>query len=184
MKGISLDTIRLKLVWVFLPILLVFAKPSSSSLLYGVMLSLIGLGIRIWAAGFINKLNDLATNGPYAHTRNPLYVGTLTIGMGFSLASNEPLLILVCLTFFCLVYVPKILQEAKELESRFGDQYRSYAKCVPLVFPRYKAYRNESLPGGGSNGGFSFYRYLANREWEALLATGLVFGLLFVKFLR
>ena len=88
MKGISLDTVRLKLVWVFLPILLVFAKPSSSSLLYGVMLSLIGLGIRIWAAGFINKLNNLATNGPYAHTRNPLYLGTLTIGLGFSLASK------------------------------------------------------------------------------------------------
>ena len=129
-------------------------------------------------------LDDLAINGPYAHTRNPLYVGTLNIGLGFSLASNEPLLILVCLTFFCLVYVPKILQEAKELESRFGDQYRSYAKRVPLILPRYKADRNESLPGAGSNGGFSFYRYLANREWEALLATGLVFGLLFIKFLR
>ena len=72
MKGISLDTVRLKLVWVFLPILLVFAKPSSSSLLYGVMLSLIGLGIRIWAAGFINKLNDLATNGHIGKKRTPI----------------------------------------------------------------------------------------------------------------
>ncbi len=180
MERISLDTIRLKFVWVLLPILLFFSEPSPSSFLCGVIVVLIGLGIRLWAAGFIEKYNSLTTAGPYAHTRNPLYLGTLFIGLGFALVSNEFLMVVVCSMFFCFVYVPKILQEVTDLEERFGVRYRMYAKEVPLVFPQHRPYQEPLL--GDHHNRFRFRRYLFNREWEALLGSVLVFILLFLKY--
>jgi protein-S-isoprenylcysteine O-methyltransferase Ste14 len=179
---ISLDIVRLKFVWLFLPFLLYFATPSSSSLVYAVGVGLVGLGVRFWAAGFINKFSELTTLGPYAHTRNPLYLGSLLIGLSFTIAAGQMLLVLVCLAFFCFVHIPKALREAIELENKFGDQYRDYAISVPLVVPQLTAYRSPFLVSSPVR--FSFRRYWANREWEAFLGTALVFGLLFLRILQ
>lgn len=177
---VSLDTVRLKLVWLLLPVLLCLAAPSLLSLLLGVVVGLFGLGIRLWAAGYIDKLNKLTTHGPYAYTRNPLYLGTLVIGLGFAIAASKVSLVLVCLAFFYFVYLPKVRQEATELEKKFGDQYLGYAQMVRLILPAVKPYR-DSLSEGRSCC-FSLRRYLLNREWEALLTASFVFGLLFLKF--
>jgi len=178
---ISLDTVRLKIVWLLLPVLLYLSTPSFFSLFCGIGVGLVGLGIRFWAAGFINKFSELATLGPYAHTRNPLYLGSLLIGLSFTVASGQVSIVLVCLAFFWLVYIPKARREAIELEKKFGDRYRTYANSVPLVVPRFAAYRAPFV--GRSSERFSLRRYLANREWEAFLGTSLVFILLLLKVL-
>ena len=178
---ISLDTVRLKDVWLLLPVLLYLSTPSFPSLFCGIGFGLVGLGVRCWAAGFINKFSELATLGPYAHTRNPLYLGSFLIGLSFTVASGQVSVFLVCLAFFWLVYIPKAHREAFELERKFGDRYRTYARSVPLVIPRLSAY--QSLFVERSSERFSLDRYFANREWEAFLGTSLVFTLLFLKIL-
>src|ERR1051325_421336 len=88
-----------------------FSQPSFESLAYGVPLSLLGLGLRAWAAGCLYKDRDLATSGPYAHLRNPLYVGTLTVAAGLVIAARSIPLGILFAAVFAFVYLPAIQLE-------------------------------------------------------------------------
>ena len=83
-------TLRLKLVWLLVIPFIWFASPTSPSILWGLALGLIGLLIRAWAAGTIQKEEQLTTTGPYAYTRNPLYIGSLLLGVGITLGGGHP----------------------------------------------------------------------------------------------
>ena len=87
--GLSLRKIRLRLVWLLIIPFLWFASPSPASLIAGAGLAAVGLFIRAWAAGFIRKDKQLATSGPYGHTRNPLYLGSFFIGCGIASMSGH-----------------------------------------------------------------------------------------------
>ncbi len=137
-----------------------------------------GLALRAWAAGSIRKDRELATTGPYAHTQNPLYLGSFILGIGVTVAGGRWIFGVAFLAFFLLVYRATVQREANELEERFGERYRAYRAQVPSVLPRFTAYRAE---GSDAPGGFSGARYLRNREWEAVLGAVAAFAALALK---
>ena len=155
---------------------LVFAQPTLPLLIAGSVVSLMGLGIRAYAAGYLEKDRSLATGGPYAYTRNPLYCGSLLIGIGLVLAGAQWALGVAFVIFFLVVYGPVMRREARNLRQRFGRKYEDYAAAVPLFFPCRKP---RKLP----HEKFEWKRYRRNHEYEAALGylTGVIF--LIVKIL-
>ena len=142
-------------------------------------MSAAGLALRAWAAGSIQKDRELATIGPYAHIRNPLYLGSFILGVGVTIAGGQWVFGVVFLVFFLVVYRATVLHEAAELQARFGESYRVYAAQVPSVLPRIVAYRGERPESAPE--GFSRARYMRNREWEAALGAVAAFGALALK---
>jgi protein-S-isoprenylcysteine O-methyltransferase Ste14 len=151
---------------------LLLAKPSVASLLYGLALALPGLGIRAWAAGYLKKNQDLTDGGPYAWTRNPLYLGTLIAALGLAVSSQSWLVFVITAAVFALVYLPVIEQEEQHLLKLFPG-YRAYAERVPLLMP--------ALPKNSGRGQFAFSVYLWNQEWKAATAYLIAMGYLLWK---
>jgi protein-S-isoprenylcysteine O-methyltransferase Ste14 len=154
-------------------IILVFAwlsHPSPGSLAIGAPVSVLGLLLRGWAAGCLAKNQNLATSGPYAHVRNPLYVGTLLVAAGLVVASRNQYLAVVTALVFAFVYLPVIQLEEQHLHRLFPD-YGMYASQVPALLPRISA-----LPQKKSNP-FRFALYLKNQEYQAgaAFAAGMLF---------
>jgi protein-S-isoprenylcysteine O-methyltransferase Ste14 len=141
--------------------------PTWISLALGIPVSIIGLAIRGWAAGHLEKNSSLTNSGPYAHVRNPLYIGTLTTAAGFVIASRRWELGVVFAAVFLLVYLPVVELEEQHLRKLFPD-YAAYAARVPKLLPRV------SSSGAGTKE-FRWSQYLHNREYEAL--GGFVAGL-------
>jgi protein-S-isoprenylcysteine O-methyltransferase Ste14 len=162
-------------VWLLVVPFLWLARPTPASLAVGGILALLGAALRGWAAGTIRKERELSTTGPYAHTRNPLYLGSFLIGAGVSVAGGRWELALLFLVFFAWVYGRAIRAEARLLGERFGERYAEYARSVPLFVPRVAPYR-DSL--GAAPDGFTLARWRRNREYEALL--GVIAGFAFL----
>jgi protein-S-isoprenylcysteine O-methyltransferase Ste14 len=144
------------------------ARPAPVSLADGAALVILGLLIRAWAAGFLRKHKGLATGGPYARTRNPLYLGSAILALGFAWAGNSLLGAALILGYFALFYAAVMKREETELQRQYGAAFTEYANKVPLFLPQI-------LPGEPV-GGFSSEQYVTNREYQALL--GSVLGLL------
>jgi len=137
------------------------AHPSVRSLALGLPIAAVGLALRAWAAGYIRKNDALATSGPYSYTRNPLYLGSTLLGIGFVLAGADWWMSLGVALLFVLVYLPVIRREEAFLRSRFGEEFNAYAGRVPRLLPRW---------GDGTTAGtFSASLYLRHREYNALL---------------
>lgn len=167
--------VRLGVAWLLVIPFLWFARPTVTTLLAGAGVALAGGFIRGWAAGHIRKDSTLTVAGPYAHVRNPLYVGSFLVGLGVTIAGGVALFVVLFLTFYLLVYSRTALVEARFLEDRYGEAYRSYAAQVPLFIPRASPWRPAA---DGEPPTFSLERYRQNKEWEAGL--GIVAGLLFL----
>jgi protein-S-isoprenylcysteine O-methyltransferase Ste14 len=150
---------------------LVFAQPTVPLLITGSIVALAGLGIRGYAAGHLQKDQRLAVSGPYAYTRNPLYLGSLLIGIGLVLAGSQWVLGVVFIVFFLAVYLPVMRREERNLQQRFGEPFDKYAAAVPLLFPHRKAARL-------SQEKFNWSRYRKNHEYEA--ALGYLIGIIFL----
>jgi protein-S-isoprenylcysteine O-methyltransferase Ste14 len=148
-----------------------FSHPTLESLWWGVPVSVAGLLLRAWAAGCLAKNQQLATGGPYAYTRNPLYVGTLLVAAGLAIAARSPWLAALFVAVFLFVYLPVIQNEEQHLRQLFPD-YAAYAGRVPALFPRLTPARTES-PNP-----FRFSLYLRNQEYQAGL--GFLAGMLFL----
>jgi hypothetical protein len=140
-------------------------KPTPLTLVVGGALALAGLGVRAWAAGHIVKNDRLATTGPYAHTRNPLYFGSFLIASGFALAAHWSMLLLV-VAFFALVYGPTIEKERVKISAMFPDAYAKWEENVPAFLPRPTAWRDPAVPGTER---FSPSLYMRHGEWKAAL---------------
>jgi protein-S-isoprenylcysteine O-methyltransferase Ste14 len=136
-----------------------FAHSTPGSLQIGLPISLAGLALRAWAAGHLAKNQRLATSGPYAFTRNPLYLGTLVTAMGLAAAGDSPGLGVLFAVLFIAVYLPAIELEEQHLTAILRD-YAAYAARVPLLVP--------SIPTGLGRERFSFAQYLKNQEYQAL----------------
>lgn len=160
--------LRLPLGFVLGILYIVFARPTPASLLAGGLVALAGLLVRAWAAGHIVKNDRLATTGPYAHTRNPLYFGSFLIAAGFAIAAHWALLALVAL-FWLLIYAPTIKRERDKILAIFPEQYPEFERNVPAFFPRLTPWRGPGTGPGGDGGAFSSSLYMRHGEWRAAL---------------
>lgn len=183
----SLDArwIRLRAVWLLVIPFLWLARPSPVVMAWGGGLAVLGLTVRSWAAGVIRKGRELSIEGPYAYTRNPLYVGSLLVGVGVTVAGGRWYFVVAFLLFFVLVYGRTILGEAELLEELFGEAYELYARHVPLVVPRVTPWRPPPLapPDRDGRGRFAVDRWRRNREYEAVAGTVAGFAFLAAKML-
>jgi protein-S-isoprenylcysteine O-methyltransferase Ste14 len=169
--------VRLKAIWILIVPFLWLARPTPGTLTVGAALALLGAALRAWAAGTIRKERELSTSGPYAHTRNPLYLGSFLIGLGVTIAGARWVFVALFLAFFAVVYGAVIKKEARLLGELFGAAYADYARSVPLFVPRLAPYR------GAPGGGFTLERWRRNREYEALLGVIAGFAFLTAKLL-
>jgi protein-S-isoprenylcysteine O-methyltransferase Ste14 len=154
-----------------------FARPSWLTLSIGGGVALVGLALRAWSAGHIRKNAALATSGPYAHTRNPLYLGSFLLGIGFTIASGQPWLALPFAALFLGIYYPVMRVEAADLAQLFGGDYQIYARAVPLFLPRLSPYRDEKTKGAK----FDASLYLRYREYQAALGLLIAWVVLALK---
>ena len=156
------------------------ARPDEASVWAGGVVVLVGLLVRGWAAGVLEKNRELAVSGPYAFTRNPLYLGSFVIGVGAVVAGGRLWIGAVFLAFFVWTYGAKMTRESSGLEAHFGEGYRDYRDGVPAFFPRLTPYRPPGKPCRRMTR-FSLARYVRNREWEAALGALAAIGFLVLR---
>src|SRR5437763_14899208 len=153
--------IRVPLGLAFAVLYFWLARPSWRSLEIGATLIVPGLLIRALASGHVRKNEELATSGPYAYTRNPLYLGSLLIGIGFAIAARSSWIGVALVVMFFAIYLPVIRGEENFLRGKFPE-FDGYARSVPRMFPRLWPLPGEKEPSGG----FSFELYRKHREYN------------------
>jgi protein-S-isoprenylcysteine O-methyltransferase Ste14 len=149
-----------------------FARPTPRSLLLGAVAGVVGLWVRAYAAGYLHKQEVLTITGPYAYTRNPLYLGSAILALAVGIATHSWVSASILMIYFALFYSIVMRREESELRPRHGAAFDQYARAVPLFIPRL-------IPAklcADSTGTFSFAQYRKNHEWEA--AVGFIFLLL------
>ena len=165
--------IRVPLGFLFAVLYFWLARPSWRSMMLGAIVVVPGLLIRALASGHVRKNESLATSGPYAYTRNPLYLGSLVMGLGFCVAARSWWVGLALVVMFFAIYLPVIRDEEAFLRRKFPE-FEEYARRVPRMLPRL-------VPAASSeeaSAGFSLDLYLKHREYNALLgATGMMAAL-------
>ena len=167
--------IRVPLGFAFAVLYFWLAQPSWLFIALGAVLIVPGLLIRALASGHVRKNEALATSGPYAYTRNPLYLGSLLIGIGFAVAARSWWVGVVLVVMFFAIYMPVIRDEEKFLRGKFPE-FDEYARRVPRMFPRLTPFRS-----GEEGGGFSMELYWKHREWNAALGAALLVAALIGK---
>jgi len=174
--GPSLRYQRLRVTWLLVLPFLYFSRPSPQALLLGALVSMVGVLLRSWAAGFINKDRELATGGPYGLLRHPLYLGSFLLGAGLSIAGRRWGFPILFLGLFVGLYSRTIRAEEAALLHRFGKDFESYRSRVPAFLPRLRG-DPIKIPSPAFRGRL----YRRNNEWQAGLGTLLGYGLLWVK---
>src|SRR5882762_4449346 len=157
--------IRVPLGFLLAALYLFLARPTWRSMVSGSIVILPGLWIRALASGHVRKNEVLATAGPYAYTRNPLYLGSLLIGVGFAMAARSWWIGLLLLVMFFAIYIPVIRGEEELLRQKFPE-FDEYARQVPRMFPRLRRY---GTPEASSS--FSTDLYRRHCEYQALVGA-------------
>ncbi|HJX84412.1 MAG TPA: isoprenylcysteine carboxylmethyltransferase family protein [Candidatus Angelobacter sp.] len=170
--------LRVPLGFLFAAAYLWFARPRWLTVLVGSGVVLAGLLVRAAASGHIRKNAQLATTGPYAYVRNPLYLGSILIAAGFFVAARNWWIGLGALAMFLFVYVPVIQAEEKYLRANLAG-YDAYCAQVSRFLPRLTPYR----AGGDANEATMFSRelYMRHREYNALIGSVLMMSVLILK---
>ena len=127
--------VRVPLGFLLAAVYLWLARPALWSIAAGFVVSAAGLGIRAYASGYVRKNEELATTGPYAYTRNPLYLGSIIIAAGFALAARSWMIAATFLLMFLAIYLPVIRGEEEFLRQRFPE-FAEYERRVPRLIPR------------------------------------------------
>lgn len=143
--------------------------PQTAAIVWSLALVLPGLWLRAYAAGYVKKNRELTQTGPYAYTRNPLYLGSMLIAAGFAAALLSWPVALVLALMFGVIYVPVIASEERFLRATFPD-FDAYCRRVPRLVPRLTPAR-----GGDGSGSFSFSLYLKHREYNAGIGAALLY---------
>jgi len=151
-----------------------FSQPLPSSILCGGLVGFIGLSLRAYAAGYLHKQQVLTVTGPYAYTRNPLYLGSAMLALGAAIATRSAVSALALLGYFALFYSIVMRREEQELRVRHGEPFEQYARSVPLFFPQLVP-RRATFP---SSDKFSFAQYKKNHEWQAAVGFLLLLAVL------
>jgi protein-S-isoprenylcysteine O-methyltransferase Ste14 len=172
--------VRVPLGFVVAAIFLVFARPSWHTLAWSLLLVVPGLWLRGYAAGYVKKNAELTRTGPYAYTRNPLYLGSMGIAAGFAVGAGQLWLGLLLVVMFLAIYVPTILSEEAFLRGAFPS-FDEYAQKVPRLLPRATAARFADADAGG--GRFSAERYQHHREYNASMGAVAIYAALVLRML-
>jgi protein-S-isoprenylcysteine O-methyltransferase Ste14 len=167
---------RVRLGYLLAIFVLWFARPTSRSVFYGGLVGLLGLWIRAYAAGYLHKQSVLTVTGPYAHTRNPLYLGSSVLALGAAVATRSWISALILSAYFAGVYAVVMRREERELYAQHGQSFKAYADAVPLFLPRL----TPAKTSGASPGSFSFAQYKKNHEYEAAVGFLLLLFVLLV----
>lgn len=155
--------------------------PQPAAIAWSVALVVPGLALRGYASGYVKKNRELTQTGPYAHTRNPLYLGSILIAAGFAVALLSWAFALVLAVGFAVIYIPVIASEERFLRSAFPG-FDAYCRRVPRLVPRITPAKPDSSGAEGGSGGFSLALYLKHREYNSLLGAALLYlSLLFLR---
>jgi protein-S-isoprenylcysteine O-methyltransferase Ste14 len=154
-----------------------FARPQPKWLFFGAGIAAVGLLVRAYAAGHLRKHQQLAISGPYAHTRNPLYLGSVLLAAGFCVASHSWISTILLAIYLIVFYPVVIRREQMELKALYGDAFDEYASRVPAFWPRLS-------PAKSSGERFSWELYRQNREYEAAIGLMLAMAILSLLMLR
>ncbi len=167
--------IRVPMGFVFAAFFLWLARPTWTTLGLSLLAVLPGLWLRGYAAGYVKKNAELTTTGPYAYTRNPLYLGSMLIAFGFGAAAGSWVLLAVLAGLFAAIYIPTIQGEERYLRAHFRG-FDSYAARVPRLVPRLTA-----AAGSAPAAVFSRERYLHHREYNASMGAGAIYLVLALR---
>jgi protein-S-isoprenylcysteine O-methyltransferase Ste14 len=146
--------------------------PLPAAVAWSLALVLPGLWLRGYAAGYVKKNRELTQTGPYAYTRNPLYLGSMLMAAGFAVALLSWPVALVLTVGFVAIYVPVIASEERFLRATFPD-FDNYCRRVPRLIPRIMP--RTRLKADGAGGAFSFGLYLRHREYNAAIGAALLY---------
>ena len=149
-----------------------FSVPTARTLFIGFFLIIGGMVFRAWSSGFINKNTELATNGPYSLTRNPLYFGNFLIGLGFAVAGNTIHTYLIFFLYYMFFFPYLMWLEHKRMKKKFGNDYEKWAKDSHSFFPKI---RKVDKPG------FNITYYMKNKEYRVLYFSLFFIALLIIK---
>jgi protein-S-isoprenylcysteine O-methyltransferase Ste14 len=154
------------------------SAPRPAAVAWSLALVVPGLWLRGYASGYLKKNQELTTTGPYAHSRNPLYLGSILMAAGFAVALLSWPVALVLAVGFLVIYVPVIASEERFLRATFPE-FDQYCRRVSRLIPRLTPAKD---PAGKGTGHFVLARYLKHREYNALLGvTLLYFSLVFLR---
>jgi protein-S-isoprenylcysteine O-methyltransferase Ste14 len=168
--------IRVPLGFAFAALFLWLARPSATSLAWSLLLVVPGVCLRAYASGYVKKNTELTVTGPYAYTRNPLYLGSMLIAFGFAAASKNLWIVIALTALFLAIYLPVILSEEEFLRTKFAN-FGAYAAKVPRLLPRVLPAHFE----GGGRGGFSAALYRKHREYNALMGAVAIYAALAIR---
>lgn len=170
--------IRVPMGFVFALFFLLTAHPSVHSLLWSLLGTVPGLALRAYASGYVTKNEELTTTGPYAYTRNPLYLGSMLLAFGFAVAAHSWWTALALAILFALIYWPTIRSEEEFLRGRFRN-YTEYCRRVPRLLPRLRPAHPQVT--SEVTGGFSGALYGKHREYNAALGALSIYAVLLLR---
>jgi protein-S-isoprenylcysteine O-methyltransferase Ste14 len=142
---------------------------------WSLLLVVPGVLLRSYASGYVRKNSELTMTGPYAHVRNPLYLGSILIAAGFAVALMSVPFAIALAVFFLLIYVPVIASEEAFLRDTFLE-FEWYCARVPRLIPRITPVRSpDGSFGRGDAGSFSFALYRKHREYNSAIGAALLY---------
>lgn len=150
---------------------LVRSVPEPAAVAWSLLLVIPGLWLRGYAAGYVKKNQELTMTGPYAYTRNPLYLGSILIAAGFAVALLSWPVGVALAVMFVTIYVPVIASEERFLRATFPE-FEGYCQGVPRLIPRLTAAKSRETKTAGR---FVLALYLKHREYNALLGATLLY---------
>src|SRR5689334_406784 len=167
---------RVRAGYVLAIVVLWFARPTPWSIALGAVIGLAGLAVRGYAAGHLHKQDVLTVGGPYAHTRNPLYLGSAILALGVAVATRSWISAAVLGAYFAVVYSVVMRREEEELRGHHGAAFEEYSRTVPLFLPRIAAARTPRANAGA----FSLQQYRKNHEHQAAIGYLLLLDVLLI----
>ena len=167
---------RVRLGYLLAVFVLWFARPTPKYVAIGAAIGAIGLWLRAYAAGYLHKQKVLTVTGPYAYTRNPLYLGSAILALGAGVATRSWISAGILVVYFAIVYSVVMRREERELLAQHGEAFHVYATAVPLFLPKITA----ANVSGASAGEFSFAQYKRNHEYQAAFGYLLLLSALLI----
>lgn len=175
---------------------IIFSRPSSIlALILGILIAMFGETIRILAAGFIIKNDELSTEGPYSIVRHPLYFGSFIMGLGLCLSIfsikhivSAMIFLIAYLVLFFGVYIPVLKKEEQVLTEKYGQKYLDYKANVPMLFPTFSEFKGDSRKcscrfDSKNTKEFDKKIFMNNKEYRALLGLAAIVVILFAKYI-